>query len=363
MASGHSAAGAAASLAGADARRIAEEDNIAQRALQAQSIDVARGNAARADAQFNIKNVEERISSSMQTIGSTIDKFRAAGAPPEKIASAVGGLLQQVTQMAAGIGRDPRLYLAQAETLMRAPAAPTDPTTAQKDYSFYAQQETTAGRTPLSFNDYELQSRKAGATNVTVNNGGASAFEKELGQQLGKDFVEKKRGAEDAIASLGASEEALRLLDSGIVTGIGADALIQTGKALQQIGVTYFDDPIKNTEAYAASRVQEVGRLIKMFGAGTGLSDADREFATKAAAGDISLNEKSLRRIIDINNRASRATIQAYNSIVGQLDPNLMPFDLRLTEPPAAQSAPTPTRRKTIGGKSYINEGGHWYAE
>jgi hypothetical protein len=52
-----------------------------------------------------------------------------------------------------------------------------DLTADQKDYQFYTQQEQAAGREPLSFNEWNLQSRRAGATNVTV--GGA-------GPELGK---------------------------------------------------------------------------------------------------------------------------------------------------------------------------------
>ena len=40
-------------------------------------------------------------------------------------------------------------------------------TSSQKDYEFYANQELKAGRAPLSFNDWDLQARKAGASNVT----------------------------------------------------------------------------------------------------------------------------------------------------------------------------------------------------
>lgn len=48
-----------------------------------------------------------------------------------------------------------------------------DPTASQKDYAFYAQQETQAGRQPLSFNDWDLQSKRAGGT--TVNVGGSQS--------------------------------------------------------------------------------------------------------------------------------------------------------------------------------------------
>lgn len=51
------------------------------------------------------------------------------------------------------------------------PEAP-EPTASQRDYQFYVDQETAAGRPPLSFNEWDLQSKKAGAT--TVNVGGAA---------------------------------------------------------------------------------------------------------------------------------------------------------------------------------------------
>ncbi len=50
-----------------------------------------------------------------------------------------------------------------------------DLTATQKDYNFYSAQETAAGRQPLSFNEWDLQSKKAGATNVTVGSGPAPA--------------------------------------------------------------------------------------------------------------------------------------------------------------------------------------------
>jgi len=61
-----------------------------------------------------------------------------------------------------------------------------DPTTAQRDYDFYKTQESTAGRKPLSFNQWDLQSRKAGAgnTSVTTNLPNQSEFDKVTGKKL-----------------------------------------------------------------------------------------------------------------------------------------------------------------------------------
>jgi hypothetical protein len=61
---------------------------------------------------------------------------------------------------------------------------------------------------------------------------------------------------------------------------------------------------------------QNVGKLIKQFGAGTGLSDTDRKFAEQMAGGQISLDEKSMRKILDISDRAARNVILAHNKRV-----------------------------------------------
>jgi hypothetical protein len=61
-----------------------------------------------------------------------------------------------------------------------------------------------------------------------------------------------------------------------------------------------------------ASLAAPVAQIIKQFGAGTGLSDADREFARMAAAGDIGLTSKSIKRIMEINDRAATNLIKRY---------------------------------------------------
>jgi hypothetical protein len=66
-----------------------------------------------------------------------------------------------------------------------------------------------------------------------------------------------------------------------------------------------------------------VGKLIKQFGAGTGLSDADREFAKDMAGGRISLDSKAINRILDINEKAARNTITRHNKDVKGIKTNI----------------------------------------
>jgi hypothetical protein len=211
---------------------------------------------------------------------------------------------------------------------------------------------------PTSFREYQLaqedpnfgqyltdsQSRKGTKINNVVNTG-QNEFAKGIGKGISADFVAQRENARDAALSLQASNEALQLLDSGVITGFGAEFKVGLGKALQQAGVNFADDAVSNTEAFAASRAAETGRIIKMFGAGTGLSDADREFARKAAAGEITMTEQSIRRILDINARASQNVLKQYNDQASQIDPATVPFDLMIDVPeynPSPQTADDP---------------------
>jgi len=157
-----------------------------------------------------------------------------------------------------------------------------------------------------------------------------NAFEKEFGKLDAKRFSDLRTIAQESAQTLPNINTAINLLDSGVITGAGAEYLTSAGKALQRIGVSYFDDAISNTEAYMASQVKEVGSLIRLFGSGTGLSDADREYAEKAAAGKITMSEQSLRKILDINKRAKLNSIKFYNELAKNVDKSMSPFPLEV---------------------------------
>jgi hypothetical protein len=66
-----------------------------------------------------------------------------------------------------------------------------------------------------------------------------------------------------------------------------------------------------------------VGRIIKQFGAGTGLSDADRDYAAQMAGGKINLTEAALRKILDINDKAANRVIDLHNRNVSGIKTNI----------------------------------------
>lgn len=201
--------------------------------------------------------------------------------------------------------------------------------------------------------DYTLspgQQRRSGETNkvlatglpkkegpLVVNRIGDKSMT-ELGKEMGKDLVTQRKDVEGSVQSLKNIHEAKKLLDSGVITGVGAKFITDVGNVLStRLGFHAFDDPVKNTEAYFSIIGMQVGQIIKQFGSGTGLSDADREYAERIVAGDITLTEKSLRKIIDINERGHRNIIKDFNKKADQVmkkeGSSELPYDLRVHMP------------------------------
>lgn len=149
--------------------------------------------------------------------------------------------------------------------------------------------------------------RATGASRTTVNlPPTGKKFGETLGETAAKRLDDFRTKAESAVASLQNSEQLAPLLDDpNFISGTLANARLAVAKAL---GVD-----VSATEAYFAGVGQQVAERITAFGAGTGLSDADREFAKKIAAGEETLSVDSIRRIIRINNESANNVINRYN--------------------------------------------------
>jgi hypothetical protein len=150
-----------------------------------------------------------------------------------------------------------------------------------------------------------------------------NAFEKELGGAQAKELVEGRKLADDAVQMIQTNKIGRQILDKGMVTGFGANAIVGIGQALKQAGINFGGDATANAQAYTAVMAQNVGKLIKQFGSGTGLSDADREYATKMAAGSIAVDEAAIRKVLDINDRAAKNVIALHNKRAGKVKTNV----------------------------------------
>jgi len=189
-----------------------------------------------------------------------------------------------------------------------------------------------------TFNEWFLNVKKAGSPKVDVAVGIGERSMTELGKKMGEKLVEDRKDVEGSVTSLRNIQEAKSLLDSGVITGVGAKFLTDMGNLLStRIGFKAFDNPVKNTEAYSAIIGIQVGQIIKQFGSGTGLSDADREYAERIVAGDVTLTEKSLRRIIEINERGHSNIIKNFNKkakqVMSKKGAEELPYDLTVEMP------------------------------
>jgi hypothetical protein len=76
---------------------------------------------------------------------------------------------------------------------------------------------------------------------------------------------------------------------------------------------------VSRTKEYAALMGRQVGIVIKDFGAGTGLSDADREYAESIAGADIENPMQTLRNLMRINEAMIRRKIAVHNERADKL--------------------------------------------
>jgi len=182
-------------------------------------------------------------------------------------------------------------------------------------------------------------------TTFNVDQKQQGAFEAGLGKGQSERILANQVVAQDAAAILETNQVGRDLLKSGAITGTGANFFVGFNNALKQAGVDFgYANAAANSQAYAAAMGANVGRIIKQFGAGTGLSDADREYAAQMAGGKISLTEASLRKILDINDKAANRVIDLHNKNVAGIKTNI-PLTVdkpTFTPPPPAAASQIP---------------------
>ena len=196
--------------------------------------------------------------------------------------------------------------------------------------------------------DVEAQKARiagAGASRTTVNLPPAGKkFSETLGETAGKRLDTFRDKAESAATTLQSAQQLLPLLDDPkFISGTLANARLAVAKAA---GID-----VASTEAYFAGVGQQVAERITAFGAGTGLSDADREFAKKIAAGEETLTTEGIRRIIRINAESARNVINRYNSErtrLAEKEPEVLDYYPEITV------ARQVKRRGTLNGRPVV---------
>lgn len=190
------------------------------------------------------------------------------------------------------------------------------------EYKFYKENfKPTAERPePMSYDTWATAKARAGAVNVgnvTTNAGGGSD------KQIFDAMDERTKTARATAEGLAGLRNARAQLEGkgGVITGAGADGRLM----LQKIGAAFgVADPaaIQNTETFRAAIAPQVSSVLKATVGTANISNSDREFAERAAGGSITLDEGSIKRLLDIMERASVARLQDHQEQLEAIYPD-----------------------------------------
>ncbi len=174
------------------------------------------------------------------------------------------------------------------------------PTDEMREYSLYRQQ---GGKD--SFFDYKSGLKKAGAQNIQLNN-----TINPIVKGVGERFNDSMETAKASIPQIQGIHEARKALDEGAITGLGADPKLFLAKAANLFGLD--EKSASNTEVARSAIGNSVLAKAKTLGANP--SNTDRDYIEKVVGGQIQLEEPSIRRLLDMQEKWARQAIQRANA-------------------------------------------------
>ena len=139
------------------------------------------------------------------------------------------------------------------------------------------------------------------------------------------------------------------LVSGKVITGAGADYRLALGKALNLVGATDAET-VSNTESLATSLAQNTLDAIKAsgLGAGSGFSNADRDFLEKAVGGKITLEAKTIEKLAELSHRAAAKPAERWNTRVRGIPASALEGTGIGTEPVIVPPLLTPKRKSDL---------------
>lgn len=141
-----------------------------------------------------------------------------------------------------------------------------------------------------------------------------------LGAEV-KNYGELNEKAHKAVNGIYINDQSMDIFDQGIILGKFGEMRLQIAKGLEALGLSSeaATEATANTQAYIAYRGNAVANIIQAFGAGTGLSDQDRKYATAMAGGEIEMSELAVKKILEIERKMYVETIRENNRVVKRM--------------------------------------------
>ena len=136
-----------------------------------------------------------------------------------------------------------------------------------------------------------------------------------------KNYADLNERANSAINGIYINDQSMDIFDKGIILGKFGEMRLQLAKGLEAFGMSSEKarEVTANTEAYLAYRGNAVANIIQAFGAGTGLSDQDRKYATAMAGGEIEMSALAVKKILEIERKGYVNLIKENNKVVDRL--------------------------------------------
>ena len=128
------------------------------------------------------------------------------------------------------------------------------------------------------------------------------------------NFVELNTKAQDARNMIELIDRQTGRLEGGMPTGLAANMELNLRRFGELVGLPY-DPSVTNAETFISEAGKIVADQIKDFGSGTGLSDADREYAKLIAAADITTQQEALFSLLNIRRKAMVKTVENFNKV------------------------------------------------
>lgn len=164
----------------------------------------------------------------------------------------------------------------------------------------------------------EVKLDNAPKTTVTVDTGNKAgvAFGEGLGKKRAEVIAKSYDDAVSATKALDAIGAARNDFAQGVKTGIAANIGLGLAKVGKALGLGDVDPTIANTESFRANMARQTLDLVKSLGAGTAISNADREFAEKAAGGSITLDDGAILRLMDVAQAAAANVVLGHKELL-----------------------------------------------
>lgn len=179
-------------------------------------------------------------------------------------------------------------------------------------------QEFEYGTKNPAYFDNQERLKKAGSQSITIGGGD--------NKQVFDAVAESATTARSAATGLNAIREARNAVDEGIISGAGANARLGLQKVGALLGVS---DPqvIQNTETFRSAIAPQVSAMMKATVGSTQISNSDRDFAEKAAGGSIELDSGSIKRLLNIMEKAGQAAVKGHMERLDKVYPADKGFD------------------------------------